>query len=176
MGEIHGWSDEQKNEEFDLDYGPRYCDKCEFEAADGYELEGHIWSEHDEEAAKSFACQFCGQNFSSLKDLMSHKKIDHSERVSLCYNFSNGTCPYEDDKCWFIYKETVEEQKIYECSICRKTYQKFNLYKRHMKLEHTEKVQNCKKYIEGACSYEEKLLLFIPIQTTKQLFADPKYT
>ena len=51
MGEIHGWSDEQKNEEIDMDYGPRYCDKCEFEAADGYELEGHIWSEHDEEAA-----------------------------------------------------------------------------------------------------------------------------
>lgn len=25
-----------------------------------------------------------------------------------------------------------------------------------MKMEHTEKVQNCRKYEEGACSYEEK--------------------
>ena len=86
---------------------------------------------------------------------MSHKKIDHSERVSLCYNFSNGTCPYEDDKCWFIHKETVEEQKLYECSICRKTYERFNLYKKHMKFEHTEKVENCRKYKGGACSYGE---------------------
>ena len=107
-----------------MDYGPRYCDKCEYEAADGYELDGHIWSEHDEEATESFACQFCGKNFSSLKDLMSHKKIDHNERVSVCLNFSNGTCTFEDDKCWFIHRESVAEQKLYDCSICGKTFER----------------------------------------------------
>ena len=139
-----------------MDYGPRYCDKCEYEAADGYELDGHIWSEHDEEATESFACQFCGKNFPSLKDLMSHKKIDHNERVSVCLNFSNGTCTFEDEKCWFIHGETVAEQKLHDCSICGKTFERFNLYKNHLKLEHTEKVENCRKYKEGACSYEEK--------------------
>ena len=41
-------------EELDLSFGPRYCSKCDFEAEDGYQLDGHFWSEHDDSDINSF--------------------------------------------------------------------------------------------------------------------------
>ena len=32
---------------------------------------------------------------------MTHKKKEHIENVSICRNFSDGSCPFEDDSCWF---------------------------------------------------------------------------
>ena len=154
MGEIHGWSDDQKNEEIDMSAGPRYCSKCDFEGADGYELDGHIWSEHDGNDGESFSCQFCEENFSFLKDLMVHKKSFHNEKVSICWNFSNKTCGYGED-CWFNHKESVTAQNVIECGICEKTFTSIILNKKHMKSEHAEKVKKCSKYKEGWCSYSD---------------------
>ena len=34
--------------DLDLSFGPRYCNKCGYEAEDGYQVDGHLWSEHEE--------------------------------------------------------------------------------------------------------------------------------
>ena len=151
MGEIHGWSDDQKNEEIDMSAGPRYCSKCEFEGADGYELDGHIWSEHDGDDCESFSCQFCDETFSFLKDLMVHKKSFHNEKVSICWN---ETCGYGED-CWFNHNESVTAENVTKCRICEKTFTSIVLNKKHMKAEHAEKVKKCSKYKEGWCSYSD---------------------
>ena len=64
----------QEADELDMSFGPRYCKKCGFEAEDGYQLDGHLWSEHEDNEIISIQCQHCDQNFSTMKDLMIHKK------------------------------------------------------------------------------------------------------
>ena len=41
--------DNGTDEDLDLSFGPRYCDKCGYEAEDGYPLDGHTWSEHEDD-------------------------------------------------------------------------------------------------------------------------------
>ena len=70
--------DEQKQDELDMSEGPRYCDKCDYQAEDGYDLDAHSWSEHEEDAseiaghttkckAKALECIFCDKKFQTLK-------------------------------------------------------------------------------------------------------------
>ena len=75
-------SDTYPQTELDMSFGPRYCRKCGYEAEDGYQLDGHIWSEHEDTNVDSLHCQHCDQIFSSLKDLMNHKKMKHVENVN----------------------------------------------------------------------------------------------
>ena len=67
--------DDIDTEDLDLSFGPRYCNKCGYETEDGYQLDGHLWSEHeDEDDVKSLLCPHCDQTFPILKELMTHKK------------------------------------------------------------------------------------------------------
>ena len=49
----------------------------------------------------SIACNFCEDTFESKGYLMSNKKRTHTVKVEICWNFSSGTCPYGEQKCWF---------------------------------------------------------------------------
>ena len=35
--------------DLDLSFGPRYCKICGHESEDGYQLDAHIWSEHEDD-------------------------------------------------------------------------------------------------------------------------------
>ena len=153
LGEIHGWSEDQIRDELDMAAGPRYCKKCEFEAAYGYELDGHVWSEHDEDDVEQIECQFCDQIFSELKDLMAHKKVKHLAKVSLCRNFDTGSCIYGEQNCWF--RHSVEEKPTINCSFCDKTFESIALFMRHRKSEHIERVKVCRKNVEENCPFSE---------------------
>ena len=82
-------------EDQDLSFGPRFCNMCDQEAEDGYQLDAHIWTEHedDDQSTYIFHCVQCDKKCKMLKDLMTHKKKKHLENVSICWNFSNGVCP-----------------------------------------------------------------------------------
>ena len=41
-------------------------------------MDGHKWGEHDDEDLDSLRCNFCDNTFSSLRDLMFHKKDEHA--------------------------------------------------------------------------------------------------
>ena len=65
---------EKDVEELDL------SNKCGHEPEDGYQLDAHHWSEHDDgDDPIFFNCQQCVERFSTLKDLMAHKKNKHSD-------------------------------------------------------------------------------------------------
>ena len=36
-------------EELDLSFGPRFCNICDHEAEDGYQLDVHHWTEHEDD-------------------------------------------------------------------------------------------------------------------------------
>ena len=51
----------------------------------------------------SIMCNLCVDSFEKKRDLMIHKKEDHKEKVEFCWPYSAGTCPYGEQKCWFIH-------------------------------------------------------------------------
>ena len=54
---------------------------------DGYDLDGHFWSEHDDEESPSLICKYCDESFPVMKELMRHKKLKHIEKVDFCCFF-----------------------------------------------------------------------------------------
>ena len=60
-----------------MSQGIRYCSKCDYEAEDGYDMDGHKWGEHDDEDLESLRCKYCDSTFLTLRDLMYHKKEKH---------------------------------------------------------------------------------------------------
>ena len=153
-------------EELDLSFGPRYCKICNFEAEDGYQLDGHFWAEHDEdeESTKLLECHRCAESFSFLKDLMIHKKKKHTEIVDICWNFSNDACPFGDVKCWFQHKvdpnvnSNNSGNKSVKCNICGKISNNKKDFMKHRKEKHEETLQICKLLKNGNCTYKERCL------------------
>ena len=108
-----------------------------------------------------FHCVQCEKKFKMLKDLMTHKKKKHKQNVSICWNFSNGVCPFED-LCWFKHEITSNESKresdikSTKCTICVKTLRDKKDFMMHRKNEHEENLEKCKLFQKGNCTYNEK--------------------
>ena len=121
--EHHGWPQDRNPEDWDMSYGVRYCTMCDYEAENGYEFEGHKWSEHEEEYDElntvmdeevkanskadsiQFSCNHCTEKFERMNSLMKHKKTEHREEISICRNA--GGCMY-GDSCWYNHDSTLE--------------------------------------------------------------------
>ena len=152
---------ESEADDLDMSFGPRYCKKCGYEAEDEYQLDGHVWSEHEDSDITSLKCQHCDRNFSTLKDLMIHKKMKHIENVSLCWHFSNGACLFSDETCWVKHEINKEnyiqtELKSIKCSICGKVTKSRNEFMTHRKTNHEEIIKICNLFKKGQCTYHEK--------------------
>ena len=150
---------DEDSEDLDLSFGPRYCNICGHEAEDGYQLDGHLWSEHeDEDDLKLFVCQYCDQSFSNLKNLMTHKKSNHLENISICSHFSNGACPY-NETCWFRHVKDSKEIKTelsLICNICKIQFESRSDLMMHRKKEHHENIKMCRNFKKGNCTYNLK--------------------
>ena len=78
LNENHGWPLDRSIKDLDMtNGGVRFCSKCDYQAEDGYHMDGHKWSEHDDDDLESLRCNFCDKSFSFLRELMYHKKDDH---------------------------------------------------------------------------------------------------
>ena len=116
------------------------CEKCSLELKSPWQLKNHIRDEHgkseecfyfkdnrcrfgdrcwkkqsmrsNEKQSSSFVCYSCKENFSSLNNLMTHKKKEHLELCKPC-SPKDGTCQFEDapEKCWYIHKDFQEHRR-----------------------------------------------------------------
>ena len=137
-------TEEKKLEEDDnLDYssGPVDCKRCEYQAEDGYDLDGHRWSEHEEDEDGHIICKFCDETFANVGNLMKHKKIKHREKVAICQNHNSIGCPFEDEKCWFLH---ITSNESFKCNICEEHFQTRSNFMKHRKSKHRSMVQLCK--------------------------------
>ena len=143
-------NDDIDTEALDLSFGPRYCNKCGYEVEDGYQLDGHLWSEHkDVDDEKLLACPHCDQTFKILKELMVHKKIMHVKHVSICWHFLDDSCSY-DKTCWFRHEKTIVLDPI--CNICKNKFKTRNDRMMHKKKEHENNVKMCELIKNGDCT------------------------
>ena len=151
----HAW---KNSEDLDLSVGPRYCNKCEYKAEDGYDLDGHYWSEHDKD--ECFPCKFCDEEFPFLNELMMHKKLKHIEKVSFCSNFATSSCIYGDLKCWFVHEPEDTQTEVFKCKSCEREFCSAPEFLRHRKIEHLQSVPICKKYKSEECTFGNKKCWF----------------
>jgi hypothetical protein len=79
--------------------------------------EKDCWFTHnilEKPGQKNLKCNFCDKNFSSLPELLKHRKQEHRLVVPKCRNIVNGPCKYGSDNCWFIHDkhDTYENERI----------------------------------------------------------------
>ena len=148
-GKNHGWSHDQSQEDLDSSDGVRYFKRCDYEAQDRYELDGHIWTEHEEDEDGPITCKLCGEIFASIANMMIHKKIKHRKKIYTCQNFIAGGCPFEDKRCWFLH---LKNNESFKCNICDQTFVTKSQFMQHRKNEHKTMVQICKNNVSCVLS------------------------
>ena len=164
MSNIHGWSVDHKSDEMEISSTsinfqvPRNCDACDYEAEDQHDLDAHHFELHMKSAefvGNSIVCNFCDNGFETKRDLMNHKKIEHTEKVNVCWHFSAGTCPFGDTKCWFIHStaQISSNSSEYNCSFCEKVFTNKSEFLKHRKKVHAKNIPLCKNFGKGACIY-----------------------
>ena len=119
----------------------RDCKRCDYVAEDRYEMDGHLWSEHEDDEDGTIICKFCEEKFASIANLMTHKKIKHREKIKICENYNAEGCPFEDRKCWFLHIKSIE---IFKCNICDETFSSKGHFMQHRKIKHIEMVKTCR--------------------------------
>ena len=127
---IIGWSTEQISDFLDTSTDPRICKLCDYEAEDKYDLDNHTWTEHEEPENEPIVCNSCDKTFASLKQLMHHKKIKHSDKVRNCWKFIEGCCPFGEENCWFIHDSKPND---FTCSICDEKFKTQTVIVKHRK-------------------------------------------
>ena len=54
-----------------------------------------------------FLCFECGEQFETFRELMFHRKRQHT--MSSCRKFTENSCPFTDEACWFNHNEPTPE-------------------------------------------------------------------
>ena len=83
--------------------------------------EDNCWFKHEELETtqnstifykhKEYNCRFCGKVFDSKKEFMIHRKKEHKESVSECFEYENGWCRFGDQNCWFKHQKKILNSK-----------------------------------------------------------------
>ena len=172
LSENHGWPKDQTPVDMDMSEGPRYCQTCDYEAEDGYQLDAHTWSEHDDDNVEDdslvndahiIGCNICEEKFGTIRDLMRHKKKQHCDRVAVCWKFESGNCIYGDTDCWFRHcqPEKDTESTTLKCNVCDKEFKCQTDLHRHRKKRHSQQVSKCKHEKDGKCIFGSTYCWFI---------------
>ena len=140
-------SAETQTEEVDM----MRCDEFDYPAQDICDLGAHIYEIHGPESFEEvITCHHCKERFKTKDGLMVHRKKVHTERVSVCSNFLDGTCYFKTDKCWYIH---TKPSVIFKCTCCGKEFPIKSELMKHRKEEHSLKVKLCANSANGEWLY-----------------------
>ena len=129
------------------------------------DFNAHTWEMHASTAEEEyFTCNFCDDKFVNKRDLMNHKKKEHTQKVKSCWHFSSGLCPFGDQKCWFAHSSKENEIPIlneHTCSLCDKVFRSQGDLLHHRKRKHGSHVPSCEKFKDGLCIYGPENCWFV---------------
>ena len=134
------------------------CETCDevFEVQEC--LVQHVIKEHMEVSSNpsikaSLCCNFYSETFHEKNDLMGHKKAEHREKVSRCWNL--GTCMFGETNCWFRHEGYIQAQDI-DCKLCNENFFNKKELQQHMKNNHPNTIPACRNILnKNECSYGE---------------------
>ena len=141
------------------------CHKCDYEAEDKYELDANIWELHDTEANEDIVtCWYYDDDFETKLDLMKHKKREHADRVNNCKKYAEGTCPFDEDSCWYRHTKTTKNSRTkssdFTCKTCDKTYSHITDFMRHSKCANYHLIPQCFNMSQGKCIFGDEQCWF----------------
>ena len=168
---------------------PIFCYECDFPAEDYHDLGEHMMEFHafvcktcgenfeskesleehepthalnEETEIGRLKCNFCENSFYAMRELMSHKKDIHGDKVSACRDFANGTCNFGDKYCWFSHSEKIDKQEVpsFNCRSCEKEFKSQADCLKHRKEEHTNLVPFCRNEEKGTCNFGSMVCWF----------------
>ena len=61
--------------------------------------------------AETFSCRSCEKTFDCHSDCLRHRKQEHINLVPLCKNYSNNTCTFGSNICWFKHYDMKKTQQ-----------------------------------------------------------------
>ena len=131
------------------------CEECFFQGTQETELHNHIKIKHTLNANIDgfIKCRNCGMQFKTKRDLMNHRKKEHSSSVAPCRNYINKTCSFSAELCWWNHAENKNDN--IECFVCGITFEHKSSLMKHRKLKHASIVKSCVQYKEMKCRYDD---------------------
>ena len=93
--------------------------------------------------------------FSTERDLMTHKQKVRTEKVSICWQFATGSCDFGEEYCWFIHCQLRQnlETVNFNCNSCDKEFRSWPDFLKHRKQEHTHLVPPYRNEKNGLCRF-----------------------
>ena len=127
------------------------CGECEYLADCVHDFNNHTHSsdDMDNEENSLFNCRFCDESCETLKQVMKHNKLSHTNNVQHCSNFLENICLYGDN-CWFLHSDSEKlSEPSFKCKFCEKNFKTHNSLREHMKTSHIQLEAKCKN--ENKC-------------------------
>ena len=142
--------DKSKNSEEEFN-----CMDCPFQATNEKQLRNHMDIKH------MIKCRICERVFKEKRDLMFHRKREHVNMVALCRKFSENSCPYLEESCFWIHSDkSLSEENTKACFNCGKSFKSKRELMIHRKKEHIDTVRECENFKEGRCVFMEDFCWF----------------
>ena len=125
---------------------------CDCQAEDIYDLGSHIFKVHSSENFEEIIkCRYCQQTFNGKCELMIHRKIHHTNRVSICSKFLDETCSFGSEDCWYKHEKPT---RMFSCTHCEKEFTIKSKLVNHRKQEHKDKIKVCINSTNGLCKFK----------------------
>ena len=117
-------------------------------------------------------CRDCSEKFQTQRDLMTHRRAIHKEKVKICRKFAARVhCPFGSGGCWFIHKESGTNNSLseteFECKLCETVFRPLPDLMWHNKQEHNENRVKCYKEASGNCKFGSDTCWFMHKKSRK---------
>ena len=141
------------------------CSECPFQGTTQIQLNKHTNLKHRTEGQRMeevIKCKHCGEQFSEIWNLMSHRKQAHRNTVAFCQNKDDGKCKYTSETCWWLHERdnVVQSTSRVDCFICSKTFGSKGEMMIHRKRNHRSVVRECMNFKQNKCRYLEQFCWF----------------
>ena len=91
----------------------------------------------------SYTCNICKEKFKTKNGMMKHRKKEHVEKVTSCWNFESDSCQYSEDLCWFRHHKSDLPKEEINCKFCGEHFKTKNDLQLHKKKSHGKTVPFC---------------------------------
>ena len=135
------------------------CMECDFQGHSQPDLKKHINLKHTMKGAnfqETIKCRSCGEEFGHKHNLMLHRKNSHAATVAPCRKFSEGSCTFTADACWWNHDDRENRSTEIQCFICSNTFNSKPELMRHRKLNHSNIVPECTQFLKGVCIFQSE--------------------
>ena len=135
------------------------CMECDFQGHSQADLKKHINLKHTMKGAnfqETIKCRNCGEEFGQQRNLMLHRKSSHPATVAPCRKFSDGSCTFTADSCWWNHVDRESRTTEIQCFICSKIFNSKPELMSHRKMNHSNMIPECTQFLKGICIFQNQ--------------------